>query len=625
MQLNNIDKSKYISEIDGLRAIAVLAVIVFHINPNFLPGGFIGVDIFFVISGYLITGIIYKEISNHAFSLCNFYSRRIKRILPVLYVVFFISIAISYALFLPQDIAYFNDSLKNSIFFWANQYFASFSNYFAPQSYELPLLHMWSLSVEEQFYFVWPLILLLILRFSKNFLLHLVGVVIIGSFFCGEMMLIKQKGSALAYYSLLTRSGELMLGGLLAILEIEKSFMLKKSKWSYTSSLLGGSLILLSLIFLKEHSKFPGINAFYPSFGAFLLIYSFLVGNSMLSPMLKTKPLIFVGKISYSLYLWHWIILAYMRYIYGAKILPLNWNIFALVWMIILSTLSWKWIEQPIRKSKISFPKSFGIIYVLPTILIMLIINASNTLGLTKDKTEKIYTTYGGEELCHGRISEKCLRGDLSKKPTILIIGDSHAAHLNYFFDELGKKHGWSALVLTASSCSPIFDYDEKVLPEWAQEDCRNLKRYFENNFQKFDQIILASHWAYHMGITKENFDLNYNKKLEKTIERLLKNGKKISIVAQVPMLTNNPNRIKKFLNLHLPVKVFYNEDYNHANTLVSQITKKFPDVKWIKIDEKIKEPLCDKHPFHMDNHHLSKHGALCLARIFQESNENVI
>lgn len=206
--------TKYRADIDGLRAIAVLAVMAFHFNSQWLPGGFIGVDVFFVISGFIITRIIYAEINADKFKFSNFYIKRIKRILPLFYLVSITSLLISWLIFTPDDLVRFADSLRYASVFIANTYFEKNSGYFAPAAESLPLLHMWSLSVEEQFYFLWPLLLFALVKYlpAKHIKVLLLA-------FCVVLIGVSEyaaRGSeAAAYFLIQNRASELMMGALL--------------------------------------------------------------------------------------------------------------------------------------------------------------------------------------------------------------------------------------------------------------------------------------------------------------------------------------------------------------------------------------------------------------------------
>lgn len=213
---------KYRADIDGLRAIAVLMVVLFHMNAYWIPGGFIGVDIFFVISGYIITSAIYPQIVNKEFSFNQFYVKRIKRILPLFYLVAMTSLVFAYWLYTPNDFMGFADSLRYASTFIANVYFEKHSGYFAPTSETLPLLHTWSLSIEEQFYFVWPMVLILAARYlNSRFFWGVMFATLVG--FIGYSEYMARLGGSSGYYLIQSRAFELLMGALLAIMVYPKA------------------------------------------------------------------------------------------------------------------------------------------------------------------------------------------------------------------------------------------------------------------------------------------------------------------------------------------------------------------------------------------------------------------
>ena len=252
---------KYRSDIDGLRAVAVLLVVFYHAGFKFISGGFVGVDVFFVISGFLITSIIQKEIINSEFKLFNFYVRRIRRILPSFYVVIFFTIFFGYFLLLPSDYTLLAKSFMASSVFIANMYFwKSTGGYFNSNTDELPLLHIWSLSLEEQFYFIWPFVLIFILSTKlKKIIIPIITVVIISLFLLSEWAALMKPNAA--YYFLPTRAGELLIGALLAIMVASGTKLTNTlAQWA---SILGAVLILYSALILSKSSVFPGSIHYY--------------------------------------------------------------------------------------------------------------------------------------------------------------------------------------------------------------------------------------------------------------------------------------------------------------------------------------------------------------------------
>lgn len=612
----------YKPEIDGLRAFAVLFVIIFHMNEKWLPSGFIGVDIFFVISGYLITTIILKQLNTNTFSLADFYARRIKRILPVLYVVLIVSIIVGYVLFRPVDIKYLNESLNSILIFLGNNFFAKKGSYFSLQANETPLLHTWSLAVEEQFYFLWPAIIIGLFRYKRNILIASLCLMI-ASFLISEYLFFKQGFISFAYYSLITRAGELLAGSVTAILTIEGDKSRSKFIELY-GAYLGIIIITLCLSLITKASSFPGLNAFYICLGTALVIYGIDQRNNLVYSLLRWRFFTLIGKISYSLYLWHWPILAYMRYVYGSYELPLTWLVIAFALTFVFSVISYLFVENKVRHLKLNFKSSFLAFYVVPSFIVLVSITALNKTSLmAEENLEPIYIKYGGTELCHGKITGTCIRGDKSKKPKTLVVGDSHTAHYNYFFQELGQRCGWSVRVVSSNSCSPVLDYNELLLPKSAHKKCQNLKDYFWKHYTDYEVIILSSRWDFQLGLSDtEGNDPLFFKKLEASLDLLSKKVKHIYVLSQIPLLSNNPFRIKKFLNLGLPIGIkVHSSNSEIANLKVKKLTEKYPNVTWVDITTLFqffdRGFLFGGNPIYMDNTHLNQYGAQILATLF--------
>lgn len=271
-----LKKLKYRADIDGLRALAILSVIIFHINPNYLPNGFLGVDIFFVISGYLITYIIYREICLDTFSFKNFYTKRIKRILPVFFVVLLTGLLFTGYLFVPYDQYGVANSAIASIFFLANIYFGRVgTGYFDNKTEELPFTHIWSLSVEEQFYFIFPIILILLLKIKVSDKAKIILLILLGlSLLLTSFINLKSLGLEIeSYYLSHLRMPEMMVGSILAIYSLKNKNRLTQKKSNYLA--IFSLILILISFFLKNFFTspyFPGIFSLIPCVGIALLI-----------------------------------------------------------------------------------------------------------------------------------------------------------------------------------------------------------------------------------------------------------------------------------------------------------------------------------------------------------------
>jgi len=350
-------KVKYRPDIDGLRAVAILSVMAFHIWPWRVSGGYIGVDVFFVISGYLISSILFSEIASNRFSVLAFYERRIRRIFPALFAMLIVfSVVISFFL-LPNELIDYAKSVIAATTSTSNIYFWRHSGYFeAPMS--KPLLHTWSLAVEEQFYLTFPIFLLLTRRFSPRFLKHAVLLLFLVSL-ASSIVAVRYNPDA-AFYMPYTRAWELLLGTIVSL----RFFPKLPQAWLRNAATLAGiALIAYSAVRYLPQTPFPGVAALAPCLGSALIIGAGESGRTLVGRVLSWKPVVFIGLISYSLYLWHWPVVI-------LNDLGLSMNLHELIlhsphgyWLqrstlltefavsVLLGTLSWRFVERPFRNS----------------------------------------------------------------------------------------------------------------------------------------------------------------------------------------------------------------------------------------------------------------------------------
>jgi peptidoglycan/LPS O-acetylase OafA/YrhL len=372
----------YRPDIDGLRAIAVLSVVLFHAFPEMLPGGFTGVDIFFVISGFLISTILYSNLATGHFSMLDFYGRRIRRIFPALILVMASCYALGWFVLLPDEYAQLGKHIAGGAGFVQNFVLWNESGYFDNAADTKPLLHLWSLGIEEQFYIIWPILLWIGYRLRLN-LLSLTLLIAIVSFVLNIRGINVTKDLTATFYSPQTRFWELLIGAIAAYLTlypsaklkifIAKTFAVIKSTFSAiiwnkaqqqalqiksaspvnvanVYSIGGLLILLLGMALINKHSAFPGWWALLPTIGSVLLI---IAGPAAIinRAVLSNKILVAIGLISYPLYLWHWAILAFLRIMQG-EVAPWWYRLLAVLVAVALSTLTYKLIEKPIRFGK---------------------------------------------------------------------------------------------------------------------------------------------------------------------------------------------------------------------------------------------------------------------------------
>ena len=340
----------YRSEIDGLRAIAVIPVVFFHAGFQIFSGGFVGVDIFFVISGYLITSIILRSLEKKTFSLSYFYERRARRILPSLFFVIFITSIFSYIFLTRSEIGNFFQSVTSSLLFYSNFYFWKTTPYFLSEADLEPLLHTWSLSIEEQFYIIFPILLIIVYNyFKKNILFFLFSIFFLSLFLC-QTAAIKTSGT-LNFYFTLSRAWELALGALSAYFLLKKKIIISTDKQNYIS-FFGMILILFSIFFFDKQTSYPSFNTLIPTFGTVLIIL-FANEHSIIKKILSLKVIVSIGLISYSFYLWHQPLLVFGRIYFDNFSDQLKY--FTIIISLVISYFSYIFIEKPFRnKNKIN-------------------------------------------------------------------------------------------------------------------------------------------------------------------------------------------------------------------------------------------------------------------------------
>ena len=337
----------YRREIDGLRALAIIPVLLFHAGFSFISGGFVGVDVFFVISGFLITGIILSQLENRNFSLVGFYEKRARRILPALFFITAISTIFAWILLSPEDLLSYSKSIVSVALYVSNIFFAFDGGYFETAAELKPLLHTWSLSVEEQYYVFFPLLLILLWKLSRKHIPSLIICIALCSILIADWGI--RHYPVLAYFSLPSRAWELAIGAFCAIISTQEKWTIENKNTRQFLGSLGLILILASVFLFDAHTPFPGFYALVPTVGsALVLLYA--QNDTFLGKLLSHKFFVGIGLISYSLYLWHQPIFAFYRnYVEQPSTFSM---LFLIVLSLILSYCSWKYVEAPFRNTQ---------------------------------------------------------------------------------------------------------------------------------------------------------------------------------------------------------------------------------------------------------------------------------
>lgn len=422
---------KYRREIDGLRAIAVLPVIFFHAGFSAFAGGFVGVDIFFVISGYLITTIIINEIEEKRYSTVQFYERRARRILPALFFVMFLTVPLAWLWLLPHEMRDFAQSLIGVTTFSSNILFWKETGYFETSAETKPLLHTWSLAVEEQFYILFPPLLAAVWKLGGRW-----AAITISALFCvslGVAEIGSAKAPAAAFYLLPARIWELLIGTFAAIAIRNRSASIPQKSTAEIGSMIGMTLIAGSIFLFDKSTPFPSAYALLPTVGA-LLVILFTNPNTLVGKILGHRVLVGIGLISYSAYLWHQPIFAFARIAPTQKVGQPTFAALSLL-TFVLAYFSWKFIESPFRNKKQTSPKAVLFLSTSGAALFLTIgtyghISDGNIGRYEKDVTEYFQTKNASDEFVWSEKNKTRGLQFAASKKKILVIGDSNSGDL---------------------------------------------------------------------------------------------------------------------------------------------------------------------------------------------------
>jgi peptidoglycan/LPS O-acetylase OafA/YrhL len=458
--MHNNSARAYRPDVDGLRSIAIISVVLFHAGLRPFSGGFVGVDIFFVISGYLITGHIYSDVLKSQFSFAKFYVRRARRILPALFFVLSASFLIGFLLLSPGEFKKFSLSAVAAMFGISNIYYWFSSDYFSPAADQMPMLMTWSLGVEEQFYMVFPWVILFLNRFFKRGILPAIATLVVLSFIFSVVAL--KIDPAFTFYLLPSRAWELGIGGGLAVMEI-KGVRFDQGKKAVVNGIafIGAILIAAPIFIYNDSTPFPGASALLPVLGSALIIAS---PGSFVALALGSRPLVFIGLVSYSWYLWHWPLLSFASV---SSVWPLQQSAALIIVSIsfVLAVLTYYLVEKPFRRPGISNGRTLWryatalVIFTLPFALAVLMGGVPQRFGPQVAMIEKVISTRESCLVSYGAASPAngagCQPGG-DAGPAIALIGDSHAAALAPGLRAVAQERGYQLYVFTKSSCPPL-------------------------------------------------------------------------------------------------------------------------------------------------------------------------
>ncbi|HEY0625292.1 MAG TPA: acyltransferase family protein [Allosphingosinicella sp.] len=555
--------SHYRAEIDGIRAIAVVPVILYHAGLGPFTGGYVGVDIFFVISGYLITSIILGDLAKGRLTFGDFYERRIRRIFPALFLVTAVTSLLAWFVLLPQEMRDFGQSVVATMLFVANIFFYLKSGYFAPDVDTFPLIHMWSLAVEEQFYIVFPVILLLIVGSGRTKWLRPVLLLAIASSFLASIWMQERNPSA-NFFLPLFRAWELGLGALLAATGgVIRPFFERKRALASIAEIAGLAIILAAIVLMDRSTPFPGWFALPPVIGTALIIAA-SSGTTPVGRLLSLPLFVGIGLISYSAYLWHQPLFALARSLNG---FPLHRGFYVALIAVtfLLAFLSWKYVEQPFRNRAFIGRKTlFGLSALLALLLVAFGLLAHVTRGFPdRFGAERIaiaetMTLSPKRDACHTDgtdyrpPSAACAYG--GAQTSWAILGDSHGIEIGYALAERLAKQGQGLLHLTFSACPAALSFDpaNPGCGAWTEEAVRRL----EGDSRIRSVVIAYRHGLYLYGDQREHYPSAaqlppafmtdrspeaarsiYWRDFDRLVSRLRKAGKRVHVLGPVPEL----------------------------------------------------------------------------------------
>lgn len=566
----------YLPFVDGLRAVAVLAVVLFHAFPSLMPGGFTGVDIFFVISGFLITRFILDDVRVGRFSLKSFYIRRARRLLPAAVVCFLSVAALSGIVLLPDAYHYFGRSLLASILMYANIFFYATGGYFSAPASEKPLLHIWSLAVEDQFYLTWPPLIILLQRFRPRMVVALVFLLAFASLTYAEIKIITD--TEYAFFQLPTRAWELFTGSLLALIPLPTF----RPAFANALALTGTTAMISSFWLVSSEGHFPGFGAVPACVGTAAILASSLTQSTWISRLLSLRPTVAIGRISYSLYLWHWPLLALLHYRLERQPSQVE-TLLTVGLAFVLAFLSWLYVEQPFRHpiaTEDSRPQSnatfvwqaVGATLIVVGIAMVLKIShglpqrydaklqpllrqmiAENPLRSTCDNYQNV--------MRHDDVCGAGRRKSAQESYEMALFGDSMADQWIELAKHYAEKHNLALRQVTNGGCMLLFGTDIPARPSAKKRECVayvHAAQDFVANNPDLKLAVISGYWEKWIGrienprsrddvpAAEQGDDQQlpiFDNVLKQTVEAFTAKGIKVVLIGQIPVYDVLPLR----------------------------------------------------------------------------------
>ena len=646
---NAIAKVGYRPDIDGLRAIAILTVVFYHYGIRPFGGGYVGVDVFFVISGFLITSLISDDIARSDFSIAGFYERRIRRIFPALVAVLIVACAVGFTLLLPNDLKNFGQSLAATALLSSNLEFWREAGYFDSAQTVKPLLHTWSVTVEEQFYLVFPFFLICLVRFPKAYAAAGLLLIWTASLVASQVLTLHHPSSA--FYLLPSRFWELVLGSALALVVTAAP---RTALAANAASLVGLGLILGAAIAYTADTAFPGLAALAPCVGAALVIYG---GRRRPPPavnaLLAVRPMVLLGLMSYSLYLWHWPVLVFAGYV--APRLSLLARALLLVLSLLLAALSWRYVEQPFRGKSVILSRRTLFAAATCAMAAAVVLGGLVTLrkgfpGRYDPEISAILAVegdYHGASACTASDSglPLCRIGDpAAASPDFAVWGDSIANSMLPALEGDARAKGRAGWHFEHDGCPPLIGLARQDEPDCAAFNRRVLDFLLR---AKLRDVVLIARWALNAEgsrygaepggpitlsgeglVCSQSCDRRlFEDGLTNTVRKLTAAGTRVTIIDSIPEIGFDPpsmlvrEKLFGFAGKNAPSRA----EFEARQRFVRPVLQKLASDYGVSVVE-VAPFLCGEtcpieiggRPVYSDNHHLSNFGAHLLDPLFR-------
>lgn len=647
----------YRADIDGLRAVAIVPVVFYHAGIAPFGGGFVGVDVFFVISGYLITSFILGQMDGGKFSLRNFYLRRIRRIFPALFVILTFSAVVGWLLLTPHDYSRLGASIFATVFFSSNVLFWLRSGYFDIPLEQQPLLHTWSLGVEEQFYIVFPILLILLYRFLPRGLIGIIFTLCTLSFATNVFTVVSHP--QLAFFLAPPRIWELFFGVLLAM----GAAAAPRTDWaSEVAGIVGVALIGCAVFGFSQDTTFPGFAALLPTAGAAAIIWAGIGRKATVTHVLSHPWAVFVGKISYSWYLWHFPLLAFVSYIFvGGPSLLTRLALIAL--SSVLAIASWFFVEQPVRKGQWIFGKPEAVfasaaaaIVVFGGFGLLLPLSGGFPSRITSGQEilEGEHDFNPDRSLCLNSVDDTdiaastlCKFGVNDATARFALWGDSHAESLRAGLDAAAKKTGNAGIFLGTAGCIPELGIERSV-GKSVGSGCDRINAAIVEFLSRsaISTVILAGRWGLWVEGTPYKHEAGgrisfadtsgaplanrvaLQVGLERAVKQLSAAGKQIWLIGPIPEIGYDVPRSLYLKTLGLPGSIDirptrqeFNDRQAFVLVLLAELAAKYhAQLIWpheYLCDSHICAVQRDGHSLYVDDQHLTRFAAISMSKIF--------